>query len=246
MVTTDKVKRITSVCVSKPAGDESWEELQQRAAQAIESARSRLYFSKKDRDHRRGGFPALAVGISHGGGQPYPKMRRQDPRNQDALQDLLSEPAFERISGHATGKLLSFDEHLLSALFTGAFAQWAPRLCAYENRYLTELIEHDRQLRRENKHPKPSEEELRRVWPRTPWAATTFNFGPQTVCFKHIDYNNLAFGWCAITALGTFDHTKGGHLILWDLGIIIEFRAGCMIPIPGMYQQKAWDSMPCV
>ncbi|PPQ97424.1 hypothetical protein CVT26_006788, partial [Gymnopilus dilepis] len=111
MVTTDKVKRITSVCVSKPAGDESWEELQQRAAQAIESARSRLHFSKKDQDHRRGGFPALAVGISHGGGQPYPKMRRQDPRNQDALQDLLSEPAFERISGHATGKLLSFDEH---------------------------------------------------------------------------------------------------------------------------------------
>lgn len=37
---------------------------------------------------------------------------------------------------------------------------------------------------------------------------------------------------CAIQALGPFDPTKGGHLILWDLRIIIEFPPGATILIP--------------
>lgn len=60
----------------------------------------------------------------------------------------------------------------------------------------------------------------------------TFNFGPRTCCKPHIDFNNLPFGWCAITALGNFDPTKGGHLVLWDLGIAIEFPPGSTIIIP--------------
>jgi hypothetical protein len=37
---------------------------------------------------------------------------------------------------------------------------------------------------------------------------------------------------CAITAAGKFDHTKGGHLILPDLKIIIEFPSGCTLLLP--------------
>lgn len=50
--------------------------------------------------------------------------------------------------------------------------------------------------------------------------------------FKHRDILNLPFGWCAVTALGKFDPTLGGHLILWDLGIAVEFPAGSTILIP--------------
>ena len=42
----------------------------------------------------------------------------------------------------------------------------------------------------------------------------------------------MAFGWCAVTALGTFDSEKGGHLILWELGLVIEFPAGSTIFLP--------------
>lgn len=35
-----------------------------------------------------------------------------------------------------------------------------------------------------------------------------------------------------MTALGKFDPTLGGHLILWDLGIAVEFPAGSTILIP--------------
>jgi hypothetical protein len=64
------------------------------------------------------------------------------------------------------------------------------------------------------------------------FAAATFNFGPRTVTFPHIDFANLAWGWCAITALGDFDPDKGGHLILWDLKLIIRFPPGSTIFIP--------------
>jgi hypothetical protein len=60
----------------------------------------------------------------------------------------------------------------------------------------------------------------------------TINFGPQTVCFDHLDYGNWAVGWCDIVSLGTFDHTKGGHLILFDIKKVIEFPAGSHILIP--------------
>ncbi|KAJ7661215.1 hypothetical protein B0H14DRAFT_3102670 [Mycena olivaceomarginata] len=64
------------------------------------------------------------------------------------------------------------------------------------------------------------------------FAAATFNFGPRTVTFPHLDFANLAWGWCAITALGDFDPNKGGHLILWDLKLIIRFPPGSTIIIP--------------
>ncbi|KAJ7797962.1 hypothetical protein B0H14DRAFT_2389182, partial [Mycena olivaceomarginata] len=52
----------------------------------------------------------------------------------------------------------------------------------------------------------------------------TFNFGPRAVCVPHIDFANLAWGWCAyLTALGDFDPDLGGHLILWDLRLVIRF-----------------------
>jgi hypothetical protein len=64
------------------------------------------------------------------------------------------------------------------------------------------------------------------------FTTATFNFGPFTVTFPHIDFGNLAWGWCAITALGWFDPDLGGHLILWDLKLIIRFPPGSTILIP--------------
>lgn len=37
---------------------------------------------------------------------------------------------------------------------------------------------------------------------------------------------------CAIHALGNYDPKKGGHLILWDWKLVIEFPPGCTIIIP--------------
>ncbi|KAJ7583738.1 hypothetical protein C8J56DRAFT_790490, partial [Mycena floridula] len=61
------------------------------------------------------------------------------------------------------------------------------------------------------------------------FTACTFNLGPHTCTWPHTDHANLAFGWCAITALGKFDHRKGGHLVLWNLGLYIPLLPGCTV-----------------
>ncbi|KAF7342717.1 hypothetical protein MSAN_02029600 [Mycena sanguinolenta] len=48
----------------------------------------------------------------------------------------------------------------------------------------------------------------------------------RTVTLPHLDFLNLSWGWCFITALGWYDYRRGGHLILWDLRLIIEFPPG--------------------
>ncbi|KAJ7581687.1 hypothetical protein C8J56DRAFT_1056677 [Mycena floridula] len=61
------------------------------------------------------------------------------------------------------------------------------------------------------------------------FAAATFNLGLQTVSFPHINTKNWVEGHCLIFVGGDHDHTKGGHIVLWDLGLVIEFPAGCSI-----------------
>lgn len=73
---------------------------------------------------------------------------------------------------------------------------------------------------------------IERTFPNCVFPAATLNAGPRTHTLPHRDYQNYAGGWCAITALGDFDPTKGGHLILWSLGLAIEFPPGCTIMIP--------------
>ena len=74
--------------------------------------------------------------------------------------------------------------------------------------------------------------DLRRPFPHSVFFCANFNFGRNVWTFKHRDVLNLAFGWCAIQALGDFDATKGGHLVLWDLGLVVEFPAGALILVP--------------
>ncbi|KAJ7767700.1 hypothetical protein B0H16DRAFT_1661223 [Mycena metata] len=71
-----------------------------------------------------------------------------------------------------------------------------------------------------------------RPFTRSVFASATFNLGPHAWTFKHRDVLNLPFGWCPVTAFGDFDPTQGGHLVLWDLKLVIEFPHGSTILIP--------------
>ncbi|KAJ7692610.1 hypothetical protein B0H17DRAFT_933922, partial [Mycena rosella] len=95
---------------------------------------------------------------------------------------------------------------------------WAP--CVYNHYH-----ERDAKLRQHFPH-------LPRLFAKSVFSCAAFNFGPDVWTFKHCDGQNAPFGWCPVTVLGNFDHTKGGHLILWDLELIIEFPAGSTILIP--------------
>ena len=100
----------------------------------------------------------------------------------------------------------------------GVFATWAPRLYSYYVSHLGPLFK---------TYP-----DLQRNFINSVFACATFNFGPTTCCFDHVDMGNLPFGLCAITTLGNFNPILGGHLVLWDLRIVIEFPPGSTILIP--------------
>lgn len=75
--------------------------------------------------------------------------------------------------------------------------------------------------------------ELRRPLKNSVFPAISVNFPqPSVVCTPHKDSGNLADGFCWVLAGGTFDAKRGGHLVLHELNLVIEFPAGASIFFP--------------
>ncbi|KAJ7701087.1 hypothetical protein B0H17DRAFT_1245691 [Mycena rosella] len=172
------------------------------AVEAMEEARANCSVSEERQRHRRGNWTNLSAGDSMGGGQVHPGALVNGVVNTAVLVALLSNLAFITYAGFATGLL----------------ATWAPNLFDFYVDYMKLFYHH---------YPN-----LHRPFLNGIWCAVIFNLGPMTCALGHRAFANLAFGWCAITALGYFDYRKGGHLILWDCKLIIEFPPGTTILIP--------------
>ncbi|KAL1750519.1 hypothetical protein FB107DRAFT_294543 [Schizophyllum commune] len=182
--------------------DPDYVEATQTLGPIFEAVNDYVRFPKDASDHRRGQFGAQANGPSHGGGQTEPGNLVHNATFDAVLAYLIALPAMVRIAHFASD----------------AFANWAPRLFAYYNDTMKKLFDSDHSLRRN--------------FPRSVWACITINFGPRTVTFKHRDFGNLSFGWCAITALGDFNPDRGGDLVLWECKLIIRFPPGSTVLIP--------------
>ncbi|KAJ6474632.1 hypothetical protein C8R47DRAFT_986707 [Mycena vitilis] len=203
-----------------PPNADDWQDaVAEPAAEAMKTAAAEIYTEPKwrrklsadaDKIPRRGPHAAESFGTSMGGGQPYPMMLQHSVATTAILVHLFGLKCFERIAGWT------------NTLFMG----FAPALHDYYTRTMDDLFTWDAAQHRA-KH-------LRRNFNRalSVFAAATFNFGPRTITFPHIDFGNLAWGWCPVTALGKFDPDFGGHLILWDLKLIIRFPPGSTIIIP--------------
>ncbi len=84
-----------------------------------------------------------------------------------------------------------------------------------------------------------SQPELKRNFPNSDFATTTVNLGPHTVAIAHTDSANLAYGLCAVTALGDFNPDEGGHLVLWSLRVVIRFPPGSTLLFPSALVQHS-------
>ncbi|KAF9062497.1 hypothetical protein BDP27DRAFT_1147612, partial [Rhodocollybia butyracea] len=150
-----------------------------------------------------GGFTARATGIGYGGGRQVPgNVKISGVANQKEMQELMLNPNMQRVVGFSNSLFNSFGHKTF---------------CEYKET-LTEHLAHDSRLR-------PTS-------PQTVFAATTVNFGPQTCMPPHLDAGNTAHGWCTDTAGGDFDPEKGGHLVLWNLKLVIRFPPGSTILFP--------------
>lgn len=141
--------------------------------------------------------------------------------NREIVQDLNSLEPFKHLAGFATCMYafpIADAPHLNSNLVIAIMATWASELYTYYIERLGALYA---------QYP-----ELHCIFPFSVFAASTYNLGPHTVCFCHTDFTNLAFGWCTVTALGSFNPKKGGHLVLWECKLVIEFPPRSTILLP--------------
>ncbi|KAE9395573.1 hypothetical protein BT96DRAFT_826045, partial [Gymnopus androsaceus JB14] len=182
--------------------DSNWmPEVNDEGSCLLEKARVNLKLSAKQAYNRWGGFTAVAIGYSHGGGQTQPSNTKHSARNLKILESLLANPAVQRLSGIANSAYKCF--------CPGMFAEYK---------------ENNEELRRW----KPG---LCKNFRNTVFAATTFNLGPQSTTDDHVDHGNYAPGGCTISCLGYFDDRCGGELVLWNLGIILRFPAATTVII---------------
>ncbi|KZP19050.1 hypothetical protein FIBSPDRAFT_744449 [Athelia psychrophila] len=203
----DDAGRIIAVLAGRPSKDsgagDDWVKVVAGLEAAINKLQRQCSFTAKDRDHRRGPHPAKAVGVSHGGGQTQPSvLDLGSKKNERAMDAFRCDPSVIRAA------------HFGSA----AFSAYAPRLYERYCDYFERLRAHDPTL----------------VWnfPKSVFPAMTVNFGPNAVCYDHLDFGNAAAGWCAITSAGSYNPKLGGHLVLFDIDLIIEFPPGSTILIP--------------
>ncbi|KAJ7185940.1 hypothetical protein C8R46DRAFT_1208044 [Mycena filopes] len=231
----DADRTILLVLGGEPPNASDWGDVAEDALSSMGHAAAAVEVHSEPRWRRKAGLSAAAavdgphrgnhaakhVGASMGGGQRYPQNLAHSVCNLAIFAGLFGRKSFERITGWTNPFIQNASDQKRSPIHG-----LRPNLHEYYRATYIALCDWDR-LQARAKH-------IRRNFPEkfSVFTTATYNFGPVTVTLPHIDFGNLAWGWCAITALGHFDPDRGGHLVLWDLNLIIRFPPGSTILLP--------------
>ncbi|KAI0352005.1 hypothetical protein OH77DRAFT_1486440 [Trametes cingulata] len=199
----DKQDRVFAVLAGSPKDQLAWAKVNKAVTDAFDEVRMKYKFNQKQVDHRRGNFPAVSAGISYGGGQTRVQNLTHPADNQLLIDGLLANKAVQRVAKFGDAAMRLF----------------APRLHTYYEETMQKLISN-------------SPIKLTRNFDDNAFASAAFNLGPRVSTCEHTDHLNIPAGWCAIIAMGDFDPRESGHVILWDLELIVEFPPGATILIP--------------
>lgn len=191
-----------------------------RIRELIRRYKMRCRFDEEHSHHRRGEYETLGWGLSFGGGRIYPGWIKNSAGNDAAMADLMSDDDIRTLIEFADGKHLSPCWFiLLTKIFIPAqFAKYFPAIYDDFSETLERVVDND---------PK-----LSVPIPGCAWAATHINFPPGSWCHAHTDHLNHVGGLCAVWALDEFNADKGGHIILWDLKLVVRFPPGNLILLP--------------
>ncbi|TFK63215.1 hypothetical protein BDN72DRAFT_803478 [Pluteus cervinus] len=194
--------RIIAALVGGPLGDTTWPRIAHDAYKTMQEILAKAIedglVPETELHHRRGNFLTLPAGVSYGGGQVRPGNLRHPPKIEELIQFLLKDKAIRRIAGFQTS----------------AFAFYAPKIFREIQEAMNKLF--------------GRYSDLERNFSNSIYPAVTFNCGPETACLEHVDHGNAPNSLCAITALGDFDWKKGGHLVLFSLGIVVPLPPGSL------------------
>lgn len=139
--------------------------------------------------------------------------------NETVADELLNNPDIRRVAGYSSSTCSSLTFCPTYTYFcSGQFAYYFPKVYHY---YTTQL----RRLYRHHDYLTPN-------FDNSIFPACTFNMGPGVATWLHADTGNYYGGGCPIHCGGNFNYKLGGHIILWDLKLVIEFPPGSTIIIP--------------
>lgn len=102
--------------------------------------------------------------------------------------------------------------------FLGGYRTWFPKLHEH-------LIEEREKLDRRVRGLEPP-------LAGSAWTACTCNLGPRTVCWQHRDHQDYVRNVSGTLALGRFDGSRGGHLILHEARLVIRMDPGDILIFP--------------
>jgi len=201
------------------ADDPNWDrDVNQKCSAAMEDARQNCHLHPKAQEHRRGSYSILSSGYSHGGGQTHPCNMANSTKNSKVVQGLNGMDCFQRVARFASCESMPIAFSVGADQVAAVFQHWAPDLHSHYENTLQQLEDDDKALKR--------------PFQGSAFPAVTYNLGPHTATIPHLDFANLPFGWCGITAFGDYDPTRGGHFVLSACRLVIEFPPGSTIFVP--------------
>ncbi|TEB18802.1 hypothetical protein FA13DRAFT_1698571 [Coprinellus micaceus] len=195
-------ERVFAVGVAKPTGDPTYKVACEAAAALLLECGVTGGFTQEEIDENLRGPGFMALNFGIGAGHGPPAPYNLCSKHPDVVNRLRSSAALERLAQH----------------HSAALKFYFPELYSYYH-------EHTMPVRDRHKDLIPN-------WVRSIFCAAAVNLGPEVATYLHRDGRNLAFGQCAIQPFGKYDYKKGGHLVLKEPKLIIQFPLGCIILIP--------------
>ncbi|KAF8130506.1 hypothetical protein K438DRAFT_1643685, partial [Mycena galopus ATCC 62051] len=198
----DSEGRIVAVLLGRPE-DDDWDDVIERIQRLMDGVQRRGLrrgvFLAKNKRHRRGNFHTVQAGYTKGPGQKKPGNLAHVKEYCRLVDLILIDRATRRIGGFQSSGL----------------ARYAPKLYRYQRATMRGILEN---------HP-----DIRPPLSNSVFPTITCNLGPDVVTPEHLDSLNNPYGFCAVTAAGSFDHTKGGHIFMKQLQLACEFPSGLTI-----------------
>ncbi|KAJ7789398.1 hypothetical protein B0H14DRAFT_3503084 [Mycena olivaceomarginata] len=178
-VVIDADNRVFILAIPQPGGEKNWKKVTQDVSTAVDNAAKEIFGPNYDQEvptadgntPRGGPHFAQNAGLGMGGGQQEPA--------PFAMHDSVRKICAGLFANTAIMWFLGFANCLFQA--------YAPGLYAHYFDAMTALLGWNEAL-----------------FPfctlsMCVFASATFNFGPRTITFPHLDFLNLAWGWCFIT-----------------------------------------------
>lgn len=215
--------------------DGDWGNVIEDATSRLLAAGHNISTKEQEEANRRGNFVAINSGVTLGpGAKVYmtslftgisqtfylapeqPQLHGESEVSSRRPQGKLCDQTGGRLSKQYAFCLTCI--LLYALIILGQFSYYYPKISAQYTTYLQRLFE---------KH-----EYLEHNFTNSIFPACSFNVSEQSLCFQHTDFNNWASGICPITSGGNYNPKLGGHLVLFDLKLVIEFPPGSTILIP--------------